>query len=329
MRKRRWGIGFLGSIVVTALLLWAYGSATRSGPFAEDTEEIAEFLSGRVIAENNGGTEDVFWLYDRSTDETFSLTAKELLPAAIACEMDLDCPQEALKAQAVACYTLFCRKRANGEMIACDREQSYVWTDEEHLRQLWEENYESCMAQLLYIWEQVAGEVLTYEGEPILAAYTAITPGCTEDGTELYTRQYPYLTAVASPGDCFSEGYLSIVTMSEEEVKAAATEAGIALHGESDSWLRGITYTNSGNVQSAMLGEETVSGQQLRSILGLRSAAITVERKGSSFVFTVRGSGHGVGMSQAGAIFLAKRGMGYEEILGYYYSTQCEISDSV
>lgn len=321
MKRRRWIAGIFGSIAVTALLLWAYGSATRSGPFAGPVE-VPEFLSGRTVPQVKAEQEDEqerFLLYDRSTEETFSLTTEELMPAAIACEMDLNCPQEALKAQAVACYTLFCRKRDNGEMIACDRERRLVWTDEEHLRQLWGERYESCMAELEYLTKEVAGERLTYEGEPILAAYTAITPGSTEDGAELYTRRYPYLTAVASPGDCFAEGYLSTVTMSEAEVAAAAKKAGITLSGESDRWLREINYTNSGNIKSAVFGEKTVSGQQLRSILGLPSAAITVEREGNSFVFTVRGSGHGVGLSQAGAIFFAKRGMGYEEILQWYY----------
>ena len=34
----------------------------------------------------------------------------------------------------------------------------------------------------------------------------------------------------------------------------------------------------------------------------------------------VNGSGHGYGLSQAGAEHMAKEGWGYEEILSYYYT---------
>ncbi len=36
-------------------------------------------------------------------------------------------------------------------------------------------------------------------------------------------------------------------------------------------------------------------------------------------VFDVRGWGHGVGMSQVGANYLASQGMDYTEILAWYY----------
>ena len=38
-----------------------------------------------------------------------------------------------------------------------------------------------------------------------------------------------------------------------------------------------------------------------------------------SFLFTVRGYGHGVGMSQYGANFMASQGAACEEILAWYY----------
>ena len=44
-----------------------------------------------------------------------------------------------------------------------------------------------------------------------------------------------------------------------------------------------------------------------------------MDTSGGEFQFTVKGSGHGVGMSQAGAAFLAKQGASYQEILEHYY----------
>ena len=44
-----------------------------------------------------------------------------------------------------------------------------------------------------------------------------------------------------------------------------------------------------------------------------------VEEKSGNITFTVTGSGHGVGMSQYGANYIAKQGKSYKEILNNYY----------
>ena len=63
-----------------------------------------------------------------------------------------------------------------------------------------------------------------------------------------------------------------------------------------------------------------VSGTALRSLFGLRSASFTVSAGADGVVFSVTGSGHGVGMSQYGANALAKEGKTFEEILKWYYT---------
>ena len=69
---------------------------------------------------------------------------------------------------------------------------------------------------------------------------------------------------------------------------------------------------------------KTFSGQKIREAFNLRSANFDLKYEDKKFVFTVRGFGHGVGMSQYGALFMAKEGSNYKEILKWYY-TGCEI----
>ena len=54
----------------------------------------------------------------------------------------------------------------------------------------------------------------------------------------------------------------------------------------------------------------------------LRSSAYKVVYSATEdkFVFTVKGYGHGVGMSQTGANAYAKNGWNYEKILKHYYT---------
>ena len=72
-------------------------------------------------------------------------------------------------------------------------------------------------------------------------------------------------------------------------------------------------------------GLVAVAGQNVLTVNGIQSVD-TQKQPGDSLMdisgdttFYGRGYGHGVGLSQYGAINMAKKGMGYREILAYYY----------
>ena len=65
---------------------------------------------------------------------------------------------------------------------------------------------------------------------------------------------------------------------------------------------------------------------QVRTLFSLRSAAFTVAWDGTSFIFSVTGYGHGVGMSQYGANAMAKEGSSFRDILTWYY-TGAQVDD--
>lgn len=67
------------------------------------------------------------------------------------------------------------------------------------------------------------------------------------------------------------------------------------------------------------MGTQTVTGRAFRQALGLRSTFISWDADDDSIVFTTRGYGHGVGMSQAGAQAMAAQGAKYADILSHYF----------
>ena len=81
-------------------------------------------------------------------------------------------------------------------------------------------------------------------------------------------------------------------------------------------------------VLSCTVGGVQTTGQELRGLLGLRSARFWLDYEGDALCFTVKGYGHGVGMSQAGAQVMAQSGSTYAEILAAYYPgcTLCKIT---
>lgn len=333
-RKKNWlmlaVLAFLLVYGVVALVHFVLPVGSAKSAFNEksavskENEEPPGFLEAFPAAGDSSPIEeDFFSLYDCSTGETVEVPARKLLCGAVACEMDLFSPEEALKAQAVACYTLFCRQREMGEQILCDSEAWQIWTTEEQMRSRWGEDADGYLALLNRMVDSVSGQRIEWEDEPILAVYSAISAGSTTTAGSVWGHDLPYLQPVASPGDCFSDGYLSYAELSPEEFCRAAKEAfpelSLDFSGSEKDWLTGITDTGFGYVSSALLGGQEVTGSELRSAFSLRSASFTVEYREEKFCFTVRGWGHGVGMSQAGAVFFAKRGMSYEEILSYYY----------
>src|SRR5699024_10342551 len=80
-----------------------------------------------------------------------------------------------------------------------------------------------------------------------------------------------------------------------------------------------IRRTNSNRVKELQIGEQAISGKEVREKLQLRSNDFTVKQKGDHYIFTTKGYGHGVGMSQYGANEMAKQGNNYKDILTYYY----------
>ena len=73
-------------------------------------------------------------------------------------------------------------------------------------------------------------------------------------------------------------------------------------------------------------GVAHIRGGRIRSALGLKEQLFVIDRvynendRVSSFIFTGRGWGHGVGMCQFGAYGLAKQGLNVEQILKTYYT---------
>ena len=92
------------------------------------------------------------------------------------------------------------------------------------------------------------------------------------------------------------------------------------LSGSPSNWFTNIQQTETGAVLSLEVGGVSVSGTQLRTLLGLRSTTFTIDFTDTEVIFSVTGYGHGVGMSQYGANVLAEEGATCQEILEHYYT---------
>lgn len=154
-----------------------------------------------------------------------------------------------------------------------------------------------------------------------MAAYHSMSSGTTEDASNVWTGSEPYLVPVESFGDTLAPDYETTERFPVQEVAEKLQNAwpDISLGEDPAGWLKVTERSEGGYVTGMTAGDRAIHGKELRSLLGLRSSDFTVACDGASFTFTVRGYGHGVGLSQYGADYLARQGATFDEILAHYY----------
>ena len=258
-------------------------------------------------------------------DELWEVDMQDYLFGVLAAEMPASFEPEALKAQAVAArtYALYCaacHKHAQAD-VCTDHRCCQAWQGDDALREAWGSAYEANRAKLLAAVRDTDGQYLSYEGQPVFAAFHSSSAGATEACGQIW-NPLPYLISVPSPESAETvPNYVSELVCSPLDFRDVLLSAypQADFTGPEETWIGPLSQDESGRVTSALLGGVEIPGTQLRSLFSLRSTAFTLRYDGACFFFTVTGSGHGVGMSQYGAQVMAGQGAGYAEILAHYY----------
>ncbi len=290
--------------------------------FVEFTEETA------APAQN---AEQPYLVLDTASGEVMEVPVREYVIGAVCAEMPASFEPEALKAQAVAAHTYAYRlallaqagtdESMKGAYFSNDSSRYQAFFTDEEIREAFGKNYEEYHRKIEDAVDAVLGEILLYEEEPIIAAFHAMSGGRTESAAHVWGTDVPYLVPVDSQSDLDAPLYEQTVVFSAQEVRTMLEEArnGLMLGGEPEKWLSVAEVSDSGTVLRLNAGSSIFTGQEVRSLFGLRSAAFSVEYTEEGFAFTTKGYGHHVGMSQYGANAMAQTGKTYREILLYYY----------
>jgi len=170
------------------------------------------------------------------------------------------------------------------------------------------------------------GLLVTYQGQPIFAAYHSNSGGHTEDSENVWGTAYPYLRGVADPYAMSAPSVNWSVTLPLGTLEATLQRGQVQVAGLSDvspgrvtPWGRVVTVrltSGDGSVQE-------INANRFRLLVGagvLRSTMFTVLRDGAGEAFSGRGSGHGVGLDQWGARAMAAQGATFDQILKFYYT---------
>ncbi len=302
----------LGLAIIVAMLLTpivAYGSGEKK---AERSAEASV-----SIKEEKTLAEDTFRLLDTTSNKISTVSAEAYVFGVVAAEMPALYDIEALKSQAVASYTYACYKRNMNKNknydITTDYSIDQSFSTDAQLKEKWGESWKEYSARIKKAVNDVSGEVLMFEDKPILAVYHALSCGDTYSAKEVWGNEIKYLVSVPSPFDTLEENYICTKEFTEREIKKSFK------FNKNNKAFTNIKANSLGLVKEITVYGEKMSGSEIRSVLDLPSSNFIVKAEEGKYIFSCKGYGHGVGMSQKGANSMAKQGFTYKEILSHYY----------
>ena len=273
-------------------------------------------------------------LLHKKTGEVERVKLDEYLCNVVSAEMPATFEQEALKAQAIVArtYTIYkiLNKKHDNADICDDSTCCQAWISKDDRLAKWEENQrESNWQKICSAVNETSGKIITYENKPIDAFFHSNSGGITEVPVNVWGGTgYPYLQSVETSGENTYTQYASEVRLSQEELinKLKEKYSDISIDFTNSDDIKILEYTESTRVKTVKFGNHEISGVEARTLFGLKSTNFEISRDGNNIKFSVKGYGHGVGMSQTGADSMAKNGSKAEEIIKHFY-TGVEITE--
>ncbi|WP_078431987.1 stage II sporulation protein D [Metabacillus halosaccharovorans] len=262
-------------------------------------------------------------VYRSQTKQIESIPLEEYVIGVVASEMPAEFETEALKAQALAARTYITKQLMNGPIstpdgaAVTDTQMHQVYKNPEELKAIWGDEYESKLQKITAAVAATQGKILTYQDQPIDASFFSTSNGYTENSEAYWTEAIPYLKSVKSSWDKNSPKFYDKKVIS---IKDFESTLGVKLDTSSGTVGKITELTPGKRVAKVDINGKQFTGRQIREELGLKSSDFTWEIKGDSVVIETKGFGHGVGMSQYGANFMAEDGKTYEEIIAHYYN---------
>ena len=263
-----------------------------------------------------------------NTGSVKTLKMREYIIGSLSGEMSASYHKEALKAQAVACYTFALyvasreEKRPEGADISDDSTVYQSYIDEDARKKKWGDDFEKNEKIMSEAVDEVFGQYLEYDGKPAMAAYHAMCSGKTESAANVWGKSVSYLKSTVSSGDKLAPNYETCQKVSADEFKRILFKKGLKYGDyptDASKWIGDIERYDSGVVKYVDICGKKISGTDMRSLFSLKSADFDISFADGGFTFTCRGNGHFVGMSQYGADYMARQGSSYDEILNHYY----------
>ncbi|MBO6140798.1 MAG: stage II sporulation protein D [Ruminococcus sp.] len=272
-------------------------------------------------------------ILDTQGGNIIELPIREYLIGAVAAQMPYEYEEEALKCQAVLAHTYIISRRIAeqesptkellGADISLDKKLYQPYFSDKDIESFYGEKAAEAKKKIAKCVDDVKDIIAVYNSKPIVSAFHGISSGFTESAENAWGIDIPYLKSVESEFDPSSKDYAKKYIITDDELKQKLLDAypELEFKGDPETWLDISETSRGGTVLGIGLGDKkkVISGYDFMAIFDLRSPHFKFTYENGSFIFTVCGCGHLVGLSQYGANELAKNGKSCEQIMAFYF----------
>jgi stage II sporulation protein D len=220
-------------------------------------------------------------------------------------------PDGFYKVQAIICRTYGIRnleKHAGEGFNLCDNVHCQVYKGMHR----WNENIEIAV-------EATEGLIITgLDSVPAIAAFHSNSGGETQGSEKAWLTSVPYLKAVLDPFSIGQPNERWEVAISAEKWFDYLKKNGFIISKKPDYKRFEFSQQHRTIYYQAM--DHKIEFRKIREDWNLKSAFFSVVYDDGLFILKGKGYGHGVGLSQEGAINMARKGYHYSDILNFYYN---------
>lgn len=172
--------------------------------------------------------------------------------------------------------------------------------------------------EIMLAASKTAGQVIidSTTKQLIIAVFHSNSGGQTCNSEDVWGRPLPYLRSVNDPYSVSQTSYSWQKSMPRSEW-LNYLKNNFSYNINDPAAVAKVTSFTQNSRQVYLTGN--IGLRKIREDLKLRSTYFNISEDGDNVKFTGRGFGHGVGMSQEGAINMAKQGFTYIDILKFYY----------
>ncbi len=235
-------------------------------------------------------------LLHNKTNQVEEVNLDEYIANVVSAEMPVKYEIEALKAQAVVARTYTIYKitvsKKHKEADICDSSTCcQAWISKEDRLNKWKkEEATDNWNKIIKAVNETKGKIITYNGKPINAFFHSNSGGKTEIPFYVWGGEgYPYLQVVETAGEEDYSQYKSEVVISKDELKEKIKEKHeeFEIDYNDENCISIDERDTSNRIVTVKIGNLKLSGVEVRSILGLRSANFQISIDKDNIKFEV------------------------------------------
>jgi stage II sporulation protein D len=168
-------------------------------------------------------------------------------------------------------------------------------------------------------YESFSDVVVDSSNRLISTAYHSNSGGMTESAGNIWQKDISYLQSVRDTFSIGARNYQWEKVIPKKQWIGYFIAGFGSKYAQPEYQAKILNFEQEQRIAKWIIDVDTIETKDIRTFFKLRSSYFSVQTKGENVYLKGKGYGHGVGLSQEGAIEMVKQGYSPAEIFRFYY----------